>query len=151
MKTDVTMTQETGPAQGEPEARSRLQRAYLMLSFGDVEGARRACAQAAEAEPEHPLPAALAGAVELAAGQLPAALRALRRVTRRWPDAPCGHLYFAEACLLMGRERAGLVALERAEACDARGVWASQIEATRALWSGLEPDQIPSPLRIGKG
>ncbi len=131
------------------EARLELQRAYLLLSWGELDQAREACERAQDIYPDHPLAPSIAASIDIAAGKLPDALRALRRVTKKWPKAPVGHLYFAETCFLMGRGRQGWKALEKAEQLDEDGVWAEQLTAMRQTWEALEDEEnLPDPIEI---
>ena len=129
-------------------ARLELRRAWLQLGYADIEGARGSCERAKALAPEHPLPHAIEGAIEQAAGNLKQALALLRKVTRRWPDAPCGHIYYAETCLLMGRVRQGARALDRAREVDHDNHWLEQREDLCALLENLDAAIIPPPLEL---
>jgi predicted Zn-dependent protease len=94
------------------------------------------------------LPPSLEGAIELAAGNLKQALAILRAVTRRWPDAPCGHIYYTEACLLMGRFKQAERALKKADEADIQGQWVEQREDLRALLENLDASSLPAPLEL---
>jgi tetratricopeptide (TPR) repeat protein len=134
--------------EGLEAARVELRRAWLQLGYVDIEGARASCARAKALAPAHPLPPSLEGAIELAAGNLKQALAILRAVTRRWPDAPCGHIYYTEACLLMGRFKQAERALKKADEVDIQGQWVEQREDLRALLENLDASSLPAPLEL---
>lgn len=133
----------------ELRARAELRRAWLHLSWADIQGARDALACAQRLLPDHPLPITMAGAMELAAGNLTHALRQLKQATRTWPTSPSAHLYFAETCLLLGRSRQARKALELARAHDHDSHWSEHIACVEAcLAATLELTPAP-PLTLG--
>lgn len=128
-------------------AKQELQRAYLLIGYGDVEAARAACARARTHAPDHPMPVLLDGSILIAAGQLRDALAQLKRATQRWPDEPLGHIYLAEANLLLGRRDAGLRCLATAQSLGA-DAHADLIQSLQALFSELDPSTLPAPLLV---
>lgn len=130
-------------------ARTELRRAYLHLSYGDIDAALEACARARTLAPEQAAPRLIEGATLTAAGRLRDAVGVLRAATQRWPDEPLGHVYFAEACWLMGRARQASQALERAERLDTPGDLAPYIADLRAAWAAV--GEAPAPVRISAG
>ena len=110
--------------------------------------ARASCARAKSLEPDHPLPPSIEGAIELAAGNLRQALAKLRAVTKRWPDAPCGHVYYTEACLLMGRFKQAQRALDKADEADTQEQWTEQRQDLRELLENLDASALPAPLEL---
>ena len=133
-------------------ARAELQRAYLLLGWGNVEEALEACGRARELAPEHPLPPTIEATVLIAAGRLPEALRLLRRTCREHRDAVLPQVHFAEANLLMGRLERGFRELERAEALceESGGEHAGLVALLRQSWEGLAPEQVPAPVVIAQ-
>jgi len=158
--TNITATEKTEmyrheQQKEEPEltdgleaARCELRRAWLQLGYADIEGARASCARAKSLEPDHPLPPSIEGAIELAAGNLRQALAKLRAVTKRWPDAPCGHVYYTEACLLMGRFKQAQRALDKADEADTQEQWTEQRQDLRELLENLDASALPAPLEL---
>lgn len=130
-------------------ARTELRRAYLHLSYGDVDAALEACARARTLAPEQAAPRLIEGSALIAAGRLRDAVGVLRAVTQRWPSEPLGHVYFAEACWLMGRARQAERAIERAEALDTTGEHAEYIESLRGTWEAFGEGAQPEPVVIG--
>lgn len=136
-------------------ARVELKRAYLHMNFAQYDEAIAACARAADQAPDHPLPVALKGSFEMAAGRVRDALGTLRRATKRHPGDALSHIYFAEACLLAGRERQGKRALERAEALAGQQKQdgaphdvdlAGLIRQVREIWQEIDSAEVPPPL-----
>jgi predicted Zn-dependent protease len=133
------------------QAREELQRAYLLLDYGDIEQALAACGRAQQLAPTHPMPTLIEGTVRIAAGDLRGALALLKRATQRWPQEPLGHVYLAEANLLLGRRDAGQRALAQARTLDEDGQHAQLITALETLFGDLDPAQLPPPLKIAQG
>jgi predicted Zn-dependent protease len=163
---DVTKNELEGSA---ASARVELKRAFLHMSFAQYDQAIAACERAAACAPEHPLPVALKGSFEMAAGRVRDALGTLRRATKRHPGDALSHIYFAEACFLAGRERQAERALSRAEklaeACADIGQQdvgqqdvgqqdvgqqdvdlVGLIENLRQTWRDIGSSQVPPPL-----
>ena len=133
---------------GWEAARRDLQRAYLLVSFGHVDPAIEACRRAdRRIDGDHHLPKTLAGNFQIAAGELRAALRTLREVTRAHPQAALPQAHFAEACLLAGRQRQGERALATARELD-DGEHTELIDRLEAAWRGIAPDEVPPPVEI---
>lgn len=132
-------------------SREELQRAYLLLGYGDIEEALEACKRAQQLAPGHPMPTLIEGTVRIAAGDLRAALALLKRATQRWPQEPLGHIYLAEANLLMGRRDAGNRSLTQARELDEGGQHVQLIAELEAIFGALEPSELPPPLKIGPG
>jgi len=131
-------------------ARRDLQRAYLLVSYGDIEPAIEACRRAdRRIEGAHHLPKTLEGNFQVARGEVRAALGTLRGVARAHPEASLPRIHFAEACLLAGRARQGERALERARELD-DGEHAEMIAGLEAAWDDLDPDDVPPPVEIAE-
>ena len=125
------------PTLDSPElrrARRALQIAHVCMAEGELSLATEALDEAIASAPDHPLPSALRGNLLCMSGALPEALSCLRSVTRRWPDAPCGYVFFAEACFFAGRHRQADRALRQAQKLDEQGVWQEHIDALERLW-----------------
>jgi predicted Zn-dependent protease len=142
--------QRTEQAAGEDlmSAKQELQRAYLLLSYGDTAAALLACERARRHAPSHPMPTLLEGSIQIAAGDLRGALATLKRATQRWPAEPLGHIYLAESNLLLGRRDAGLKALVHASALDNTQEHRQLISELDALFQSVEPQQLPPPVKI---
>jgi predicted Zn-dependent protease len=142
--------QSTEQAAGEDLmcAKQELQRAYLLLGYGDTAAALLACERARRAAPSHPMPTLLEGSIQIAAGDLRGALATLKRATQRWPAEPLGHLYLAEANLLLGRRDAGLKALAQASALDSALEHRQLISELDTIFQSLDPQQLPPPVKI---
>jgi tetratricopeptide (TPR) repeat protein len=139
----------------ETLAQIELKRAYLHVSFGQYDQGIEACERAADAAPDHYLPATLRGSFEMAAGRVRDALGTLRPVTRRYPDEALPRLYFAEACFLAGRHRQGERALNQAYSICQKQSDESPSEQVVALldelrrtWESVEPVHVPPPLVV---
>ena len=142
---DDSQASDDGPPE-EPSARMELKRAYLQLSFAKFDDALESCRRAAELAPEHVLPPTIEGAIMVSKGQFRDAMSLLREVGKAHPDEPLPRVYLAEACLLAGRSKQGLRALDRAEELDERDEHRELLDELRTLWEELDPEDVPPPL-----
>lgn len=118
-------------------ARRWLKLAYLQLAEGDFDEARASCTEACVCAPDHPTPEGLMAAVDIARGDLRAALKRARQTSRKWPSAAIGHVYLAEANFLTGRVKLAELALSHARRADDFDDWSEHIERLQELWDGL--------------
>lgn len=153
----MSATREVSTSELDPSsfpAQDDLKRAFLHMSFAQYDEAIAACERAADHAPEHPLPAALKGSFELAAGRVRKALGTLRRTTKQHPGDALSHIYFAEACFLAGRHRQGRRALARAEAlieAEGRDVehgvdLTELISNVGQVWGEIDMSELPPPV-----
>ncbi|MEM1347057.1 MAG: hypothetical protein AAGI01_00775 [Myxococcota bacterium] len=127
----------------DPEVRAQagreLGRAMVLLEMEESEAALQACERAVGLAPQDATPAVVRALVWQAMGRGREALMELKRITRAWPESALGHIHFAEACFLGGRERAGWRAMDRArqvcETEDERALWGAMQEA----WGAPRP------------
>ncbi len=127
----------TAQEEDRAAAQVELKRAYLLVEYGEIDDALKACDAAAQLAASVSTPTVLKGAILTGIGRHKEALALLRQATRRWPDAPLTHLHFAEACYFAGRERQARQALDEAQRADSDGEHATLIDALRTLWDGL--------------
>lgn len=149
-----TTSQTTPVFPSDDSLASALKRAYLLLEHGELKLARASIASTCSRHPEEPLPHALSGAVEIAAGDLDNALKVLRPVSRKWPEHPAAQLYLAEAFLLsrkIGQARRKISAVQRhlsnLEPGHPDTVWGEMADRLAELCEHIEAEQIPEPLR----
>ncbi len=84
------------------QANQELQRAYLLLDYGEWDRAMAACERAGVLAPDHWLPETLKGAILAAKGDLQLATRVLKRAADRHPNRAYPRLQLAESLLLSG-------------------------------------------------
>lgn len=114
-----------------------LKLAYLQLSAGALDEARESCIEACVCAPDHPTPEGVMAAIDIARGDLRAALKRARQTSRKWPDAAIGHVYLAEANFLTGRSRLAERALSNARQADDFEAWREHVEQLELLWESL--------------
>lgn len=145
----TTLTSSDQQSSAIDTARAKLQRAYVLVSFGYLEEAIEVCAEVDAELPDHPMASTLQGAFLIASGQTQAALKHLGRVMRRHPQSTLTRLYFCEACLLSGRVARGLKELERLDDAhldteDLR----SFARSLKEVFEGIDPATLPDPLVV---
>ncbi len=124
-------------------AQQHLQRAYLLLDYGELDEALAACERAADVAPDHPMPHALAGSFLTSFGRPRDALKPLRRALRLAPDNPFALLTFAETNLALGRTAAANRALSKvAPNDDCTAAWLESLETLADTLEGAEPTRI---------
>jgi len=130
------------------ECRDELRRAYLLVSFGNVEKGIDICRDVDDRlGGAHHLPGTLEGEFLVAKGELREAIARLRETVQRFPEQVLPRLHFAEACFLDGRAEQGERALDEArERHD--GAHAEFLDALEETWGDADPEEIPPPVRI---
>lgn len=145
----MTDTTDDEQQNGWDEARDELRRAYLLVSFGNYDEAIEACHRADDlVDGSHHLPKTLEGNFLVSRGDVRAAIKTLRKVTKSFPDETLPQIHFAEACYFGGRKRQGDRALKKAKDLD-DGEYREMIDELEAAWEDVEPDEIPPPLEVG--
>lgn len=129
------------------QAKIELKRAYVQLGFGQFDEALQSCSAAGDVLDDHYLPQTLRGAILSASGRHKEALKTLKDLRLRHPERALPHLYFAEACLLSGRRQQGERALDAATQCEKSSQERQMLEHLRQLWSQVDPDVVPPPLK----
>ena len=129
--------------------RTKLQQAYVLLSFGFIDEALEFCEQVAVELPDHPIAPTLKGAFLIASGQTQAALKYLAKVLRRHPRSALTRLYFCEACLLSGRRGRGLKELQALDKdlldTEDLRLFANSL---KQVFEDIDPTMIPAPLIV---
>lgn len=130
------------------ECRDELRRAYLLVSFGNVDAGIEICREVDDRlGGAHHLPATLEGEFLVAKGELREAIGRLRETIQRFPEQVLPRLHFAEACYLDGRTEQGERALEEArERHD--GEHTELLESLEETWGDVDAEAIPPPVRI---
>ena len=127
------MTEPTAEPTAELDAPSYLKLAYLLIERAELPAAQEAIEHAKRLAPDHPLPVALEASISLCQGSYKQAMQTLHKALRKWPKAPCLHVYMAEAHWLLGRQRTALTALKKATKADTQGHWRDHIDGLNQL------------------